>query len=323
MANTGSDIVLSPEKIAYLHQHINAWYMKNARELPWRAPDRSSWAVMVSEFMLQQTPVKRVLPVWEAWLKRWPQPAALAAEPSAEAVRAWGRLGYPRRALRLHAAATAILDRHQGQVPKSYQELLELPGVGTYTAAAISAFAFGQRSTVIDTNIRRVFARAFLGQALPAKSLTAAESRLAQDLLPQSQEESVTWNAATMELGALICTAKNPACFRCPVQQACLWLQEGRPPASYQPRGQAWAGTDRQLRGAMLAVLRQNRQALPAEVLLRGGQQDLLPDHISPASISSIKELQKLGSSPEQLERCYRSLLKDGLAQEAEGWVSL
>ncbi|HKS03574.1 MAG TPA: A/G-specific adenine glycosylase, partial [Arthrobacter sp.] len=113
--------------------------------MPWRLPDCPPWGVLVSEIMLQQTPVVRVLPVWEEWMHRWPEPAALAREPAGEAVRAWGRLGYPRRALRLHGAAVAIEREHGGSVPSDYAELLGLPGVGSYTAAAVAAFAFGRR----------------------------------------------------------------------------------------------------------------------------------------------------------------------------------
>ncbi len=167
-----------------LHRRINGWFLDQARDLPWRRDECTPWGVMVSEFMLQQTPVKRVLPVWEEWMRRWPTPADLAAEPASEAVRAWGRLGYPRRAQRLHSAAVAIVEQHGGEVPADYEALLALPGVGSYTAAAISVFAFGLRATVIDTNIRRVHARAVSGKALPSRSLTAAETRLAEALMP-------------------------------------------------------------------------------------------------------------------------------------------
>ena len=171
-----------------LHQLVGDWFIANARDLPWRRAECSAWGVMVSEFMLQQTPVKRVLPVWEEWMRRWPTPKDLAAEESAEAVRAWGRLGYPRRAQRLHAAAQAIVLEHHGDVPGTYEQLLALPGVGSYTAAAITSFAFGRRATVIDTNIRRVHARAISGKGLPNKSLNAAETRLAEALMPTDEQ---------------------------------------------------------------------------------------------------------------------------------------
>src|SRR6476620_550781 len=163
-----------------LHEALLRWYDEHARDLPWRAPGASPWGILVSEFMLQQTPVARVLPVWTAWLAAWPTPAALAAEPAGEAVRAWGRLGYPRRALRLHAAAQAIVERHDGQVPASYDELIALPGIGDYTASAIASFAFGGSHAVLDTNVRRVFARAVSGVEFPATAVTKAEKTLAE-----------------------------------------------------------------------------------------------------------------------------------------------
>lgn len=240
-----------------LHEPLLRWYDENARNLPWRAPSATPWSVLVSEFMLQQTPVSRVLPVHEAWLRRWPTPAALAAEPSGEAVRSWGRLGYPRRALRLHAAATAIVERHDGEVPSDHAALLALPGVGDYTAAAVAAFAFGQRQVVLDTNVRRVLARAVTGVEFPGASLTRAERDLGAELLPHDEPTAATWSVAVMELGALVCTASTPACTACPIATVCAWAAAGRPAYAGPPRKvQTWAGTDRQCRGRLLAVLR-------------------------------------------------------------------
>ncbi|MDO4916197.1 MAG: A/G-specific adenine glycosylase [Rothia sp. (in: high G+C Gram-positive bacteria)] len=304
----------------FLHEHIIDWFTQNARDLPWRATDRTAWAVMVSEFMLQQTPVVRVLPIWEQWMQRWPTPADLASADSAEVVRAWGRLGYPRRALRLHAAAQAIVERRQGHVPSDYEELLALPGVGSYTAAAISVFAFGRRAVVIDTNIRRVHARAVSGKGLPSKSLTAAETRLAEALMPETLEDSVVWNAATMELGALICTARSPQCEVCPVQRECAWVKAGKPEPDYVPKGQSWHGTDRQLRGAMMAVLRDALAPISQDVLLKPHA----PDVVIPAeTATAVESLKKLEPSQEQVERCFQGLIRDGLAQEHQGMVSL
>jgi A/G-specific adenine glycosylase len=240
-----------------LHAPVLQWYADNARTLPWRQPGAGAWAVMVSEFMLQQTPVARVLPAYEVWLERWPQPADLAAEPAGEAVRAWGRLGYPRRALRLHAAAGAIVERHGGAVPDSLSALLALPGVGTYTAAAIASFAFGQRHAVVDTNVRRVFARALSGMAQPSISPTTADLRLASSALPDDAPTAAAWAVATMELGALVCTARTPRCGDCPIRGRCAWALAGRPAYDGPPRrGQTYEGTDRQARGRLLAVLR-------------------------------------------------------------------
>lgn len=268
--------------------------------------------MLVSEVMLQQTPVVRVLPVWLDWLRRWPAPADLAREPAGEAVRSWGRLGYPRRALRLHAAAAAIVNQHNGQVPGNYPELLELPGVGSYTAAAVAAFAFGRRETVVDTNIRRVHARLIAGAALPAPALTAGEMRLAAQLLPNDGAASVRWNAAVMELGALVCTARAPKCGDCPVRGACAWLAAGEPPPTYTPKGQAWHGTDRQVRGAVMAVLRAAESPVAREFLERAPA-DL---GFEAAGIGvPLAALHRLNSAPEQLERAVAGLLSDGLAE--------
>ncbi len=268
--------------------------------------------MLVSEVMLQQTPVVRVLPVWEEWLRRWPAPADLAREPAGEAVRSWGRLGYPRRALRLHAAAVAIGNHHGGSVPVTYDRLLELPGVGSYTAAAVAAFAFGRRETVVDTNIRRVHARLFSGTALPAQSLTAAEMRLAGELLPADAATSVRWNAAVMELGAVICTARSPKCALCPVAGSCAWLAAGEPPPTYTPKGQSWHGTDRQVRGAVMAVLRAAESPVDPE-LFRSAAADL---GFEPAGIGvPLAALHRLGPAPEQLERALAGLQADGLVE--------
>jgi A/G-specific adenine glycosylase len=205
--------------------------------------------------MLQQTPVSRVLPAYHAWLERWPTPAALAAEPSGEAVRTWGRLGYPRRALRLHAAAVAITERHGGEVPDSYAALRQLPGVGDYTAAAVASFAYGRSHAVLDTNVRRVLARAVQGTEFAARSVNRPERELAESLLPE--EDAALWAVAVMELGALVCTSAKPRCGDCPVADVCAWGAAGRPPYDGPPRPvQSWAGTDRQVRGLILAVLR-------------------------------------------------------------------
>ncbi|GAB2554697.1 HhH-GPD family protein [Kribbella endophytica] len=251
-----------------LHAPVLQWYAANARTLPWREPDAGAWAVMVSEFMLQQTPVARVLPAYEVWMRRWPKPGDLAAEPPGEAVRAWDRLGYPRRALRLHAAAKAIVELHGGEVPSDHALLLALPGVGTYTAAAIASFAFGQRHAVVDTNVRRVFARALTGVAQPTISPTAADQRLAVAALPADEGVAARWAVATMELGALVCTARVPRCTQCPIRTQCAWLLAGSPPYDGPPRkGQTYEGTDRQVRGRLLAVLRAATGPVPKKQL--------------------------------------------------------
>ncbi|HYN56857.1 MAG TPA: A/G-specific adenine glycosylase [Motilibacterales bacterium] len=245
--------------VRHAPQVIGGWFDEHRRDLPWRAPDRTPWGVLVSEVMLQQTPVGRVVPAWSAWLARWPQPADLAAEAPGEAVRQWGRLGYPRRALNLHAAAVAIVDGHAGQVPEAEADLRALPGVGEYTAAAVRAFAFGRRSVVLDTNVRRVLARLAEGQQHPPPSLTVRERARAEALVPHDDAVAAHWSAAVMELGALVCTATSPRCPDCPVVGMCAWVRAGRPAYDGPARRvQRFAGTDRQVRGRIMAVLRES-----------------------------------------------------------------
>lgn len=233
------------------------WYGVAARDLPWRRPDASPWAVLVSELMLQQTPVARVLPAYEAWLARWPTPADCAVEPAGEAVRMWGKLGYPRRALRLHEAARAICDRHGGRVPADLEALLALPGVGAYTARAVASFAYGARHPVVDTNVRRVVARAVLGQGDAGPPSTTRDLAAVEVLVPAEPARAARFGVATMELGALVCTARAPRCGECPVRDTCAWRAAGCPPyAGPVKRPQRFAGTDRQVRGLLMDVLR-------------------------------------------------------------------
>lgn len=235
---------------------VLGWYAEHARDLPWRRPTASPWAVLVSEIMLQQTPVSRVLPAYADWLSRWPMPTALAAEPPGAAVRQWGRLGYPRRALNLHATARILTERYGGEVPASREELRTLPGIGQYTAAAVASFAFGQRHAVLDTNVRRVLSRLVSGAAAAPRTLCVAEVRLAESLLPEVPAVAARWSVAVMELGALVCTTGKPECARCPVAPLCSWRRAGYPGAGHRPAGQRYHGTDRQCRGRLLAVLR-------------------------------------------------------------------
>jgi A/G-specific adenine glycosylase len=241
------------------------WYAENARDLPWRSPGVTPWAILVSEVMLQQTPVTRVLPAYRAWLERWPTPAALAAEPAGEAVRMWDRLGYPRRALRLHECARVLTERHGGEVPSSVEELLELPGVGAYTARAVAAFAYGQRVPVVDTNVRRVVARAVAGSAEPGPPSTTRDLAAVAALLPSDVPTAARFSVAVMELGALVCTARAPRCTACPLRAVCAWRRAGCPPyAGPVRRVQGFAGTDRQVRGLLMAVLRSSAGPVPA-----------------------------------------------------------
>lgn len=275
---------------ATLVETLLDWYERTARDLPWRRRDADPWAVLVSEVMLQQTPVNRVMPAYAAWLKRWPTPAALAADTPGEAVRMWGKLGYPRRALRLHACAVAIDERHGGLVPDDVDALLALPGVGTYTARAVAAFAYRQRQPVVDTNVRRVVARLVEGVAQAGPPSSARDLAAVEALLPSEPERAARFSVAVMELGALVCTARNPRCGECPVAELCAWLHAGAP-AFDGPvaRAQRFAGTDRQVRGLLLDVLRASAHPVA-----------------KPA-------LDVVWTDPAQRERALDSLVVDGL----------
>ena len=267
---------------------LTRFYREGARDLPWRRAEAGAWGVLVSEFMLQQTPVSRVLPAYTAWLQRWPSPAALAADAPGDAIRAWGRLGYPRRAVRLHAAATQIVIQHDGSVPFTVEELQALPGIGDYTARAIAAFAHRQRVPVVDTNVRRVLNRIVRGND-DAGPATAADRALLEPLLPPEPEAAAVLSAALMELGATVCTSVRPRCDDCPVREHCRWLAAGRPTRTVHAAKQAWHGTDRQVRGKILALLR--AASGPVE---RDAVTAVWPD-------------------AEQRERCVVSLIADGL----------
>ena len=273
-----------------LHQPVLAWYKKNKRDLPWRSTD--AWGVLVSEIMLQQTPVARVLPVYNEWMKRWPTPAALAAATPAQVITAWGRLGYPRRALRLHECAKVISTQYKGKIPTTQSELRELPGVGDYTSAAIIAFAFEGRSLVLDINIRRVFARVIDGIEVPTAAPTKSERQEREKLIPSKNPH--VWAAATMEFGALICTAKNPKCGQCPLADQCIWRSLNYPLSDQPKRTQSWHGTDRQCRGVIVQALREN----PA---------------------LTKKEIMQLWDVPSQVEKALLTLLEDGLLVEQKG----
>jgi A/G-specific adenine glycosylase len=267
-------------------KEITSWFKKNKRDLPWRKTD--AWGVLVSEFMLQQTPVNRVLPVYEAWMKRWPTAASLAKATPAEVITAWGRLGYPRRALRLHECAKEITHNFKGKIPEDEAELRELPGIGEYTAAAITAFAFEKRSLVLDINIRRLFARLFDGVETPTQAATKVEKSRYEELIPKKDPH--LWAAATMELGAVICTSQSPKCGICPVAHVCTWRSLDYPKSDVVKRRQSWHGTDRQCRGTIVQALREN------EVLTKN-------------------QIAQLWDVPSQLEKALLTLLDDGLIE--------
>jgi A/G-specific adenine glycosylase len=279
---------------------VLSWYAANARQLPWRQPDATPWSILVSEFMLQQTPVSRVLPAHATWLVRWPTPAALAAASAADAVRQWDRLGYPRRAVRLHASATVITDQHRGHVPASAAELRTLPGVGDYTAAAVASFAFGERNVVLDTNVRRVLSRLVVGEGGAGSAPSVAERRLAESLLPADGRLAARWSVALMELGALICTTSRPRCGDCPVAGNCAWVARGRPQVSRSRVKPAYSGSDRQCRGRLLKMLRDAAGPVPED------------------------KLTAAWSDPAQRTRALAALMRDGLVtRRGDGSLAL
>jgi A/G-specific adenine glycosylase len=233
------------------------WYTKNKRSLPWREPGVTAWGVLVSEIMLQQTPVARVEPIWLEWMLRWPVPSGLAAVSQGEVVRAWGKLGYPRRALRLHAAAAVIAAEHGDVVPSNVDTLLALPGIGAYTARAVAAFAYGKRVPVVDTNVRRVVARAVHGAGDAGPAANTRDMADVDALLPAEDAPAALMSIALMELGAMVCTARAPRCVDCPLLADCAWQRAGRPEYTGPLKPvQRFAGTDRQVRGLLLDVLR-------------------------------------------------------------------
>lgn len=266
------------------------WFARHGRPLPWREPGCSPWAILVCEVMSQQTPVSRVLPRWNMWMERWPEPSDLAAAAPAEVLVAWDKLGYPRRALRLRECAVVVTEQYGGVLPRQREDLLALPGIGPYTADAIIAFAYRERSTVLDTNIRRVLCR-INGTALPPATLRKEEIARAEALVPQDGEEAAQWNAALMELGALVCTSRNPACSQCPLVAQCQWLAAGQPMNAAPRKPQGFTGTHREARGKIMAVLRSAH---------------------SPISRADL--LKKSGLTESRFGEALDSLLSDGLA---------
>ncbi|MCX8644882.1 A/G-specific adenine glycosylase [Bifidobacterium sp. B4081] len=308
------------------------WWSRYARDLPWRFGRTTPWGVLVSEVMSQQTQMSRVVPYWTAWMKVWPDAASLAAAPKAEVITAWGRLGYPRRALRLQECARQVASQHADRLPRDYDQLVALPGIGDYTASAVMSFAYGERIAVIDTNIRRVLSRVFLGRESKGGAASREEHQLAWQVLPEDEDSEVSdhhvngddslgtadpqirsaawreppsarWNQAVMELGATVCVARKPVCDICPLAGHCRFLKAGLPglgAGRTRPR-QRFAGTDRQIRGSILQAL---RQASGAPV--------------------SRKDLKSLCDDEIRLDRCIASLDEDGLLEIGpDGLLSL
>ena len=284
-----------------LTRALNDWFRREARDLPWRRDGFGAWGILVSEVMLQQTPVVRVIPRLEEWLDRWPTPADLAGAPPAEAIRAWQGLGYPRRALRLHACAVAIAEQHGGVVPSDVDELLALPGIGDYTARAVAAFAYGKRHPVVDTNVRRVLARCLDGQGEPAPPNVRRDLAAMESVLPTDEADARVFNAAAMELGAVVCTARSPRCDACPVADACAWSAAGRPAylGARRAAQKRYEGSDRQVRGILLRELRSAHRPV------------------------AIDELDALWPHPEQRGRALAGLVADGLAVAVDDGYAL
>lgn len=280
---------------------LTDWFAEKARDLPWRKPECSAWGVLVSEIMLQQTPVARVEPSWHEWMARWPVPSALAAATPADVLRMWGKLGYPRRALRLRDAATVIASQHDDVVPSDVDTLLALPGIGAYTARAVAAFAYRKRCPVVDTNVRRVIARAVHGAGDAGPASNTRDMADAEKLLPADDEHAAQMSAALMELGAIVCTARNPRCADCPIFDTCAWQLAGKPAYNGPAKPvQKFAGTDRQVRGLLLDVLRDTSTPVPKT------------------------RLDVVWSDAGQRDRCLDSLLVDGLVEQtADGLFAL
>lgn len=278
-----------------LHTSLIQWYRENARSLAWRNESTSAWGTLVCEVMSQQTPVSRVEPAWLEWMKRWPEPADLAAASTADVLRMWGKLGYPRRALRLQNCAQQIVDEHDGQLPQQLDELLSLDGIGPYTAAAVCCFSYQQPVVVVDTNIRRVLTRFLVGVDDQAAVSAAKDKALGTAALPVAPDTACAFNQAIMEFGALVCQSKKPQCDTCVVNQLCEWNRAGRPEFSGKKRpGQKFVGTDRQVRGLLMDVARGNPEGAK-----KPDFDAVWPDDV-------------------QRDRAFESLLADGLLTQLD-----
>ncbi|MBO0747222.1 MAG: A/G-specific adenine glycosylase [Acidimicrobiaceae bacterium] len=268
-----------------------AWAGTQGRDLPWRAT-RDPWAVLVSEVMLQQTQVTRVIPRYGAFLARFPDPPTCAEAPLGDVLGLWSGLGYNRRALHLHAAARAVTERHGGRLPADLDALLALPGVGADTARAILAFAFERPVGVVDTNAARVLARAVAGRPL----VPAEVQRLADASVPA--RESWAYNQAVLDLGATVCLSRRPGCERCPVRRWCAWSATGFSAsdpalgtAGVSGRQSRFAGSDREGRGRVIAAL-----------------------VTGPLPAGEIAGAAGWPEDPERAERVVSGLVADGLA---------
>lgn len=261
----------TPDMLSRVHTSLLQWYATEQRDLPWRSTD-NPYHVLVSEIMLQQTQVERVLPKYAQFLTAFPTLSALAQAPTADVIAAWVPLGYNRRAVSLQAIARQVVTEYNGRIPDSIDELLKLKGIGRYTAGAIACFAYHQQVATVDTNIRRVLHRVFPGLEHPEPKMNDAQMLvLAEQVLPPG--EAYNWNQALMDLGATICTSANPQCGRCPLQDTCrayaemgqhslfpsgMVIRQLRKVAEKKPgyESQPFHSTNRYFRGRIVDVLR-------------------------------------------------------------------
>jgi A/G-specific adenine glycosylase len=277
-----------------------AWGARVRRDLPWRRT-RDPWAILVAELMLQQTQVARVSPRYRTFLDRFPDPATCAGAAPAEVVRAWEGLGYNRRALSLHRAATVVRDEHAGVLPADLDRLLALPGIGPYTARAVLVFAFEHDHGVVDTNAARYLARAVAGRRLAPREAQA----LADAQVPAGR--AWAWNQAVLDLGATVCTKRSPRCGGCPLRAGCAWATAGHPDpdpavgsAGTSPPQSVFEGSDRQGRGRLVQALR-----------------------TGPVALARVVDVVGWSDDPERARRVADGLVLDGLAEYVDGHLTL
>jgi A/G-specific adenine glycosylase len=301
---------LQAPEIAEIQQRLLGWYAGNARVLPWRLT-RDPYRILVSEVMLQQTQVDRVIPYYERWLELFPTVDALAAAPTRDVISAWAGLGYNRRAVNLQRTARAVVETYAGEFPRTVPELIALPGIGPYTAGAIAAFAFEQDVAFVDTNMRRVVHRLAFGSDLPAplvdeKEIVAAAGKL----LPEGH--GWVWNQALIEFGAIQCTRRKPACVICPLQDVCAAFPTIQSDAAAIPVGTrlknegVFEGSNRQYRGRLINALRRSHRMSVGEI------GPAIKDDFTPADAEWLREL-------------IGGLRRDGLvvlAEESPDWDS-
>ena len=261
-----------PQNLSEVQQILLDWYRQNARDLPWRHT-RDPYRILVSEVMLQQTQVDRVIPKYHAFLEAFPDVEALAQAPTSEVIRLWSGLGYNRRAVNLQRAATAVVEQYGGEFPAYVDALERLPGIGPYTAGAIACFAFEQDVGFLDTNINRLLHRVLIGPEVPEQARTRRQMQgIASNIVPAGH--GWEWGQTLIEFGALQCTARKPACLTCPLQQHCAAFPEIQTVlAELQRTGfrrkqeEAFEGSNRYYRGQVLRVL-QSTDASNGEITL-------------------------------------------------------